>query len=217
MRIHRHADTALSAATRTELAAYRYDVFVGRLGWDLPCRPGFDQDQFDKAEAVHLVARTDEGRVVGYARLLPTEGSYLLGDLFPQLLGGHTPPRDAMIWELSRYAAMDIQQHGLPGASAADLLVGKQLLLQAIRTAAQEGAKRLIFCTTVAIERLAMRWGVDIQRLGPPVRSEGQLLVAAMIEFTDKTFDALVPATQAQQPIAQPVPYTISELLRAAA
>jgi len=110
-----------------------------------------------------------------------------------------------------------VQQHGLPGASAADLLVGKQLLLQAIRTAAQEGAKRLIFCTTVAIERLAMRWGVDIQRLGPPVRSEGQLLVAAMIEFTDKTFDALVPATQTQQPAAQPVPYTISELLRAAA
>lgn len=216
MRIHRYADTALSAATRTELAAYRYDVFVGRLGWELPCRPGCDQDQFDKDDAVHLVARSDEGRVIGYARLLPTEGSYLLGELFPQLLAGHQPPRDAQIWELSRYAAMDILQQGLPGASAADLLVGKQLLLQAIRTAAQAGAKRLIFCTTVAIERLAMRWGVDIQRLGAPVRSEGQLLVAAMIEFSEKTFDALVPASQGCQASAPVQPFLRSTMQLAA-
>ncbi|MEO3714418.1 acyl-homoserine-lactone synthase [Roseateles flavus] len=217
MRIHRYADSALSAATRTELAAYRYDVFVGRLGWDLPCRPGCDQDQFDKADAVHLVARSEEGRVIGYARLLPTEGSYLLGELFPQLLSGHQPPRDAQVWELSRYAAMDIVQQGLPGASAADLLVGKQLLLQAIRTAAQSGARRLIFCTTVAIERLAMRWGVDIQRLGAPLRSEGQLLVAAMIEFSDKTFEALAPASQVDHPHPAPLPFACSTLQLAAA
>jgi N-acyl-L-homoserine lactone synthetase len=48
-----------------------------------------------------------------------------------------------------------------------------------------------VCCTTVGIERLAHRWGVDIQRLGPPHRSGGGLLVAARIDCTERTIAAL--------------------------
>lgn len=188
MNLECHADVSLNGATRAELAAYRYEVFVGRLGWELPCPVGHDQDQFDIPQALHLAARAEEGHLIGYARLLPTTGRYLLAELFPQLLGDQPVPQDAAIWELSRYAAMNTRG---PADAHADLLVGKQVLLQAVQTAALHGAQRLVFCTSVAIERLAMRWGVDIRRMGPPVRHGQQLLVAALIEFNDKTLAAL--------------------------
>ncbi|MCV2419327.1 acyl-homoserine-lactone synthase [Paucibacter sp. DJ2R-2] len=188
MHIECHADTALSERARFELASYRHEVFVERLGWDLPCQPGLDQDQFDLPQAVHLAARADDGHLIGYARLLPTTGRYLLAELFPDLLGQQAAPQDAAVWELSRYAAMDT--HGSGNASD-ELFVGKQVLLRAILTAAGSGAERLVFCTSVAIERLAMRWGVDIHRMAPPVRHGRQLLVAAVIEFSEQTLRAL--------------------------
>lgn len=199
MNLECHTDFALSGATRAELAAYRYEVFVGRLGWELPCPVGHDQDQFDIPEALHLAARSDEGHVIGYARLLPTTGRYLLAELFPQLLGDQPVPQDAAIWELSRYAAMNTRG---PTDAHADLLVGKQVLLQAVHTASLHGAERLVFCTSVAIERLAMRWGVDIRRMGPPVRHGQQLLVAALIEFNDKTLAALGASPETAIPSA---------------
>lgn len=192
MRIVRYADTALTNTARVDLARYRYDVFVGRLGWNLPCPAGYDQDQFDTPQALHVVASDDADQILGYARLLPTTGEYLLAALFPELLGAAQPPCDPRIWELSRYAATDTRS--TPASRADEVLVGKLVLLAAIRTAAQQGATSIVFCTTVAIERLAMRWGVDLRRLGAPVRSNGQLLVAALIAFTPKTFAALAAA-----------------------
>lgn len=64
MQIDCLADVSLSDTQRTELAAYRYAVFVEHLGWELPCPQGYDQDQFDIADAVHLAARSDAGCVV---------------------------------------------------------------------------------------------------------------------------------------------------------
>jgi acyl homoserine lactone synthase len=182
------ADTNLTESARMELAAYRYDIFVGQLGWDLPCEPGCDQDQFDIAEALHVTARAPHGHLIGYARLLPTTGCYLLAELFPQLLGTQIAPKDASVWELSRYTARDPHD---AGDTAAELVVGKSLLLQSLRAAAGQGAERLIFCTTVAIERLAKRWGVDIRRVATPQRIGDQLLVAALIEFNAQTVAAL--------------------------
>lgn len=194
MHIDCHADVTLSDTARAELAAYRYDVFVGQLGWELPCAQGYDQDQFDIAEAIHLAARADDGHVVGCARLLPTTGRYLLAELFPQLLGTLPAPCDAEVWELSRYAARDTR--GAADA-AAELRIGKQVLLQSVRTASRHGARRLVFCTSVAIERLAKRWGVDIRRLAAPQRLGSQLLVAALIECNEQTLAALTGALAA--------------------
>jgi len=67
---------------------FRRQAFVERLGWALP------RLAYDKAE-----------RVTACARLLPTTCSYMLPELFPQLLGGAPAPRRPGIWELSRIAA----------------------------------------------------------------------------------------------------------------
>jgi N-acyl-L-homoserine lactone synthetase len=193
LRIDQYADAMLTAAARDDLARYRYDAFVGHLGWELPCAPGRDQDQFDTADAVHVVASDDAGQILGYARLLPTTGPYVLSSLYPELLSGQRPPADPRLWELSRYTAIDTRP-GATGSHHDEVAVGKHVLLAAIRAAAQRGASSIVFCTSLAIERLAMRWGVDIRRLGTSLRSGGILLVAALIDFTPRTFTALAAA-----------------------
>jgi N-acyl-L-homoserine lactone synthetase len=181
----------LNQATWQAVMRYRHAVFVQTLGWQLPSSSsGMDADQFDAQGAVHLVATDGAGEIVGYARLLPTTGPYLLGNLFPHLIAAGEPPHTRTVWELSRYTAVDLR-HGRAANGLGNALVGKRLLRHAIQYTAAQGADSLVFCSTVAIERLSHRWGIDTRRLGCPLRSGDDLLIAALIEFTDRTCAAL--------------------------
>ncbi len=130
MQIAAYTDAALTHSNRRAMARYRYRVFVGQLGWDLPVPVDCDQDQFDNPHTRHLIAY-DREEVVGYARLLPTTQPYLLQTLFPELLNGMGAPVDEGVWELSRYAATDLR-HG-NAAVEMSMPVGKALLLEAMR------------------------------------------------------------------------------------
>lgn len=188
MQLHCYADHDFESTTRDAIARYRYDVFVGQMGWQLPCEAGHEQDEFDTARAVHIVASDDaSGRIIGYGRLLPTTQAYLLNTHFAGLVHGAPPPSSDTVWELSRYTAANFDRSLIDQ----DAAVGKRLLLGAIRYAAARGACSFVCCTSVAIERLARRWGVPIQRMGPPQRIDGHLLIAAHIEFTEQTYEAL--------------------------
>ncbi len=195
MHIARIADEEMSPVTRSAAYAYRYEVFVKSLHWQLPCETGREQDEFDVPPATHLMAYEQSGSLVGYARLLPTTHAYLLATHFAHLLNGALPPSSAAIWELSRFAATEIPPCGNAIEGGADpvrqTLIGKLLLLEAIRFVKTRGCQQLLFCTTVGIERLAHRWGVEIGRVGAPQRSEAGLLIAARIECSDKTIRAL--------------------------
>ncbi|MFZ5545387.1 MAG: acyl-homoserine-lactone synthase [Pseudomonadota bacterium] len=177
---------------RASVAGYRHHVFVESLRWDLPCIAGFEQDEFDRAGATHLVACDDRHRVVGYARLLPTTAPYLLATHFPHLLGGQPAPCSPAVWELSRFtSAPGPHAEGGERSPGAQTRIGKQLLLEAVSYVQGRGCHDLVFCTNVAIERLAHRWGVEIRRLGAPQRSPAGLLVAAMIRCSARTIAAL--------------------------
>jgi len=193
MKMALYADDGLPTSMRRAIARYRYRVFVGQLGWDLPVPEDFDQDEFDNPHTRHLVA-FDRDEVIGYARLLPTSQPYLLKTLFPELLNGLSAPQDEGIWELSRYAATDLR-HG-DASIEMSMSVGKAVLLEAMRFVRARGAHTLVFCTTVAIERLSRRWGLDSQRLGPPRRSSAGLLVAAAIPCSDANIELLSIATE---------------------
>ncbi len=204
MKIAAYTDDALTSTSRKEIARYRYRVFVGQLGWELPVPVDCDQDQFDNPHTRHLVAY-DHAEVVGYARLLPTSQPYLLQTLFPELLNGRQAPVDEGLWELSRYAATDLRHSN--AAIAMSMPVGKALLLEAMRYVRARGAHTLIFCTTVAIERLSHRWGLDTQRLGPPRRSAAGLLVAAAIPCTEANMQCLAQAAEMRE-AWEPTPAT---------
>ena len=82
----------------------RYRVFRERMGWDIPVRDGRDHDSFDELDPYYLLAFDDSGRLVGCWRMLPSTGSFMLRDVFTQLLEGRHPPCDPGVWEGSRFA-----------------------------------------------------------------------------------------------------------------
>jgi acyl homoserine lactone synthase len=177
--------SSLAAGLLRDLARYRHRVFVEELGWALDCQDGIELDQFDGSATRYVIARDASQRIVGTARLLPTLGPYLLGEVFPQLMPAGQVPRNSEIWELSRFAATDMhQQQGVGGQFSSPIAV--KLLEQALRVAACHGVKRLITVSPLGVERLLRREGFHAHRAGPPQIVGGHPLFACWIEVEDR-------------------------------
>jgi acyl homoserine lactone synthase len=175
----------LSTQVLDLMHAFRYEVFVERLKWPLPLINGVERDQYDTADAKYVVVSDGPDRVTACARLLPTTASYMLPDLFPQLLGGIAPPRDPAIWELSRFAASvratragRVLSLSTPTLELLDLIFG---------FARRHDTARLIFVTSVQIERLLLRAGMPVHRIAAPTAIDGALSVALFIEIPPTT------------------------------
>lgn len=166
-----------------EMARYRYEVFVQRLGWQLETSHRMELDEFDRPDTRYLIARSARGDIVGTARLLPTHRPYLLASVFPQLLGDAPAPRTPRVWELSRFAAVDLragrsETQGFDVSPTALALLGA-----AMRLAGSARAQRLVSVSPVGIERILRRAGVASDRMAPPVRIGGRSLVACVIHI----------------------------------
>lgn len=176
------ADT-LSAEMLFDMAHYRHQVFVEKLGWDLSVRGRLELDQFDRRDTLYVLAPKREGGLRGVARLLPTDRPYLLAEVFPQLLGGRTAPRSARIWELSRFAAVDLaaSQPRVTqfGASSAAL----SLLAATMQVAAKAGAEELVTVSPLGMERILQHAGIAARRFAAPVRVGRQRLFACRIDL----------------------------------
>ncbi|ESY01360.1 acyl-homoserine-lactone synthase [Mesorhizobium sp. LNJC405B00] len=80
----------------------RHKVFVEEKGWSALRRDdGREIDRFDDENAVHMLF-TEDGRVVGYQRMLPSTRPHLLSDVLPQLCEEEQPV-GPNIWEWTRY------------------------------------------------------------------------------------------------------------------
>lgn len=186
MRMHSGMKETLPSHLYRQLGVYRYDVFIEHLGWNLNVRDGLELDQFDRDnETVYVVAQQEDGTIQGCARLLPTLGPYLLSEVFPQLLNGLEPPSSSDVWELSRFAAVDLSKKTGSGASAQySSPVALALIQAAMDCARQQGAKRLITVSPVGVERLLIsRAGIVAHRAGPPMVINGHALTACWIEL----------------------------------
>lgn len=174
--------SVLPKETYSALFNYRYQVFVEKLGWELDTRANWEEDEFDRPETVYVIAQSDEEKIIGCARLLPTSSEYLLEKVFPELLNGLAAPKDSSIWELSRFTSID------PSARCSDQkpqqfsAEGTVALLKAsIKSAKQRGAKRLISVSPIGVERLLRRSGFVANRIGPPKIVNGYGLVCLSI------------------------------------
>jgi acyl homoserine lactone synthase len=170
-----------SAGVLFDMARYRHQVFVEKLGWKLHTRGRLELDEFDRKDTLYLIARKPAGQIIGCCRLLPTHRPYLLAAVFPQLLGGAPTPRSPRIWELSRFATVDTAHF-----SASEDLYGTSLALDllsaAMRMVASEGGRRMICASPLGVERILRRAGLDVHRVAPPVLVDGQPLFACLID-----------------------------------
>lgn len=80
----------------------RHRVFVEEKKWtDLARADGREIDQFDNKHAVHMLY-IEDGKVLGYQRMLPSTRPHLLSDVLPQLCEDERPVGEH-IWEWTRY------------------------------------------------------------------------------------------------------------------
>jgi N-acyl-L-homoserine lactone synthetase len=163
---------------------FRHRVFVKRLGWSLPVMNGLERDQYDTPEAKYVIVSDSAGRITACARLLPTTDSYMLPELFPQLLGSCAAPSDAAVWELSRFATSvrETREGRILSLSKPTL----DLLDLVFDFAREHNIVRLILVTSIGIERLMLRAGVPVHRIAPPDLVDGSLTVALFIEITPR-------------------------------
>lgn len=145
-------------------------------------------------QARYIVASNDRGDVDACWRLLPTQGPNMLRDVFPELLHGQPAPCAADVWELSRFAIATDRVSADDGAANPQIGFGAlsvALMAESTRFAQQNGIARFVTVTTAAIERMLKKQGLNIHRLGPPLRVGHVLTVATFIEIDHITLKAL--------------------------
>ena len=181
-------DARLNETTLQQMYRLRHDVFHDRLGWEVTSDNGMEHDEFDNADPVYVLVRGSDDALEACWRLLPTNGPYMLKDVFPELLAGQPAPQSSDVWELSRFAMAE----GKADAAGFGLSnVPVRMVQAAIRFAQENGIERYVSVTSVAIERMFRKLGVHVERLGPPIRIGRVLTVACSLEIDAITEFAL--------------------------
>jgi N-acyl-L-homoserine lactone synthetase len=172
---------ALGRTTMEALAKYRHRVFIEKLGWSLPTHEGREVDQFDHGGTRYAIAMDADGDIVGSARLLPTDQPYLLGDVFPELMGNVAVPRDPEVWELSRFSAVDLSATAPLHSTQFSSPIAVALLQHVRELAARHGVHRLITVSPLGVERLLRRACFPAFRAAPPRKIDDHWLFACYI------------------------------------
>lgn len=175
-----------------EMYRLRARVFRDRMGWDVPTIAGMEIDGYDALGPYYMLIQDADRAVRGCWRLMPTEGPNMLKDTFPQLLDGHDAPVGRHIWELSRFA---IETDGEQTFGFADLTM--HAIHELVTFADRMGITRYVTVTTTSIERLLRRTGIEVTRLGPPVKIGVERTIAL-----DITVDAIRAAVCKPMPVA---------------
>lgn len=159
---------------------FRHAHFVERLGWkEIERSDGREIDQFDSPKAVHLVL-TDDKKVVGYTRLLPTTEPHLLSEIYPHLLDGRPLTRKPCTYEFTRYCAAkgNIALFG-------PALLGNVLLAGVLEYCLSAGIKSLVLQANPRLLNILLAHGWNIVLMGQPHNINGQAVLAIEAEPTD--------------------------------
>lgn len=167
----------LPAWLLTGMFRLRYEVFYERLRWDVDSLHGMERDSYDDCDPVYVISHGEVCReVTGCCRLLPTDGPYMIPDVFSETLRGAPAPRDPSIWELSRLAT----GRAWPRTTAAGFgPLALALLRDAFRWVDRCG-DTVVAVSGVALERRLHVMGVPTRRFGDGRATRlGQLLCSA--------------------------------------
>ncbi|MCK4120515.1 acyl-homoserine-lactone synthase [Ralstonia nicotianae] len=164
-----------------ELGRYRYRVFVEMLGWNLRCPGNDEKDQFDGPDTFYVIGRDSRGGIGAVARLLPTDRPYLLRGIFPQLMAGAPLPNSNRVWELSRFAAVDLAGGMVRSGGQFSSKAAVELMHEVLRVSVAHQVERLITVSPVGVERLLNHAGFDAYPAFAPVDVNGMQLFACWI------------------------------------
>ncbi len=180
----------------------RKKVFRDRLGWDVSTIGDWEIDGFDAMDAVYLVAKNDEGRVVGSIRLLPTTGFNMLNDVFPELLPEGSRVESPRIWEASRFSIdpdidLPLTRNRLARPTA-ELILGMNEIGRRL------GLTHIVTVYDVFIGRILRRADCRGEPISDPIRIGKTIAYAALFEIGDAMERAVRDASGVQYPVLLP-------------
>ena len=169
-----------------EMHRLRARVFKDKMNWDVSVMSGMEIYGYDALNPYYMMIRESSKKLRGCWRALPTTGSYMLKDTFPELLHGRPAPNDPRIWELSRFAIEAEGPQGF-GFSGISLEAARKI----VTFGDCMGIKHYLTVTTTSIERMMRRAGFAITRFGPSIRIGVEHAVAVDFDIGEQTHEAL--------------------------
>lgn len=176
--------------TMSQILALRYRVFCEEKKWIPENQDKTDIDEFDELDVKHFACLDENGRVVGYFRLLPTTGPYMLKDVFPILMGGKPCPSDARILESSRFVMdrnLAQDRNGLGNIAK----VTSALLIALFEYAEANDIKAVVSVCDTSVEKILRRSGLLTTRYAAPVKIGNCLAVAGYAEPSELNISRL--------------------------
>ena len=163
----------------------RKRVFHDFLKWDVSVRDEWEIDNYDTANPLYVLSYSDDGRLRGSLRLLPTLGPNMLDDTFPILLDGEPEIRSASIWESSRFsvdheADIPIGPNGMSRAAAELGLAMNQIGMRL-------GLTHIVTVYDAIVHRTLRKARCAGEPIGPAKRVGGTLAYAVFYEVSAET------------------------------
>lgn len=182
--MHNHGDLLV------RLLKARKQSFIIDRKWNLPEAEDMEYDQYD-TPASRWIAVHEDGVVLAGIRLTPTTArcgmyTYMIRDAqrgmladIPANLLDFEAPVDEKIWESSRvFISKDV--------SAKDRqAVQRQLMMELINVAKQEGAEKLLGMVPAIWPRWIRRLGLQADPAGPVLDIEGMKVQVALMDLRD--------------------------------
>lgn len=166
----------------------RARIFKQKKMWDIPLINDMEIDGYDALDPYYMIINrsAEQAYVCGCWRILPTTGPNMLAHTFPELLHGQPAPCSDSIWELSRFA-IEMPHDNRFGFSQGTV----QAIHAIVNFALGCGVKQFVTVTTVGVEKMLIRLGLDTSRFGPALQVGVERAVALRIELNDRTTVAL--------------------------
>lgn len=107
----------------------RARVFKDMLKWDVNVNDdGLEIDDFDLPDAVYILALSEDRRVIGSWRLLPTTGPTMIRDVWPQFLKSLPMPVASNIYEVSRFSVNSLNPDSRANKAESQQAVGEMFV-----------------------------------------------------------------------------------------
>lgn len=81
----------------------RYKIFAQRQSYDVPIYNEMEYDSYDTPATVYFTWQDDNNETLGVSRVKPTDRSYMIEDLWPDLITSMEMPKSIKVWESSRF------------------------------------------------------------------------------------------------------------------
>ncbi|MGW0810929.1 acyl-homoserine-lactone synthase [Nonomuraea sp. NPDC002799] len=174
----------------------RHEVFYERLRWEVASLHGRERDFYDDYDPVYVISYLEDCReVTGCCRLLPTDGPYMLRDVFSEALRGGRAPHDPAVWEISRLATGRTWSRAVAAGFGPFALA---LLWEAFRWIDRHGDS-VVAVSSVAVERRLHAMGVPSRRLGDGRTTRlGKVVCAAYLTSVKDFLEKAPPVVEAE-------------------